>query len=338
MKQGLNGNLLMELQTNKPVITNPISNIPLNEKSHTRGWSMLWKEQLNVDIDHRCSPSVANSQLVYIDHGANFGGTLNLFGGATKEVFDRINRIISCKNIVSLDWDMPDYGEMLFKRIKAKTTYAGITEQWCHALSGRLANVPALKQEELSYDDIILGDSHTIAFSNRNTRVLRNDGKTLYGALKAGLPSLLRGASVSGRITLCFGSIDIRHHLLRRSPTDLDGLLDEYVSKGNALGKDVWYCTPVPVEYEGRRIPQSGYFKKEPFYGSWEDRRNLTNKFIEGLYKRTNNVVQPPKEWYTMDSEKYANTFMEYGGSFHIAPSYYNRNDWGRPDLLERFM
>ena len=37
----------------------------------------------------------------------------------------------------------------------------------------------------------------------------------------------------------------------------------------------------------------------------------------------------PPKEWYTMDSEKYANTYMEHGSSFHVAPPYYRRNDWG---------
>lgn len=313
----------------KGIITNPISNIPLNEKSHTRGWSLLWKEQLGIDIDYKCSPALIRQDTVYIDHGANFGGTLNLFGGATKEVYDRINRVASCKNIISLDWDMPDYGAMLKKRINAKTTYAGITEQWCDAVSERLVAVPALKQKDLAYNDVILGDSHTIAFSGKNTRVLRNDGKTLYGAMKAGFSSLLQGVENIGRVTLCFGSIDIRHHLLRQPNLNLDAMLDEYVSKGQALSNDIWFCTPVPVEYEGRRIPQSGFFKKEPFYGSWQDRKDLTERFIEGLYKRTNKVVQPPKEWYTMDPEKYANTFMEYGGSFHIAPPYYNRNDWG---------
>ena len=26
---------------------------------------------------------------------------------------------------------------------------------------------------------------------------------------------------------------------------------------------------------------------------------------------------------------KYANTHMEHGSSFHVAPPYYRRNDWG---------
>ena len=40
-------------------------------------------------------------------------------------------------------------------------------------------------------------------------------------------------------------------------------------------------------------------------------------------------VIMPPTEWYTMDPEKYANTYMEHGSSFHVAPPYYRRNDWG---------
>ena len=316
------------------VITNPISNIPLNVKSHTRGWSVVWQDQLGATLDVKCSPNIVNFDTVYIDHGANFGGTLNLFGGATKEVFDRINRVVSCKNIISLDWDMPDYGEMLKKRIGAKTTYEEITIEWCDAVSKRLKDVESLKQENLQYDDLILGDSHTIAFSDRNTRVLRNDGKTLYGALKTGLSNNLRGANPTGRVTLCFGSIDIRHHLLRHESVSLDDLLDEYIKQGSAISNDVWFCAPVPVEYEGRRIPQSGFYKKTAFYGSQQERKVLTDKFIEGLYNRTDKIVQPPKEWYNMDPEKYATTYMEYGGSFHIAPPYYKRNDWGQTCLV----
>ncbi len=68
------------------VITNPISNIPVNEKSHVHGWTQIWRDQLGSCIDHKCTPKVKSYDRVYIDHGANFGGTLNLFGGATKEV------------------------------------------------------------------------------------------------------------------------------------------------------------------------------------------------------------------------------------------------------------
>ena len=308
------------------VITNPISNIPKNPKSHTRGWSELWSEQLGASINHKCTPDILRADTVYIDHGANFGGTLNLFGGATKEVFDRINIVMACKNVVSLDWNMPEYGEMLRKRIRNATTYKGIDDDWCDKVTKRISKIKSLKQEDLKTNSVIYGDSHTIAFSGKGDKVFRTDGKTLYGTLKKGFD--LEGEY--DKITLCLGSIDIRHHILRHHNFSLKYTLKEYVRQGNQLGDDVWFCAPVPVEFEGRRIPKSGYFKKEPFYGSWEDRHDLTNKFIEILHEEAKGkVIMPPKEWYTMDPEKYANTYMEHGSSFHIAPPYYRRNDWG---------
>lgn len=308
------------------VITNPIQNIAKNAKSHTHGWAQLWSDQLKASIDHKCTPNITKADVVYIDHGANFGGTLNLFGGATKEVFDRINIVMSCECVVSLDWDMPNYGEMLRKRIGAKTTYEGISETWCDMVSKKCKTIPSLKQSDLITDSVIVGDSHTIAFADRGDRVYRTDGRTLFGSLKKGL-------EVSGnckRVTVCLGSIDIRHHILRHPEFSLKYTLKEYVRQGNQLAEDVWFTAPVPVEFEGRRIPKSGFFKKTPFFGSWKQRWDLTNEFIEILHDEAKGkVVMPPKEWYTMCPEKYANTFMEHGSSFHIAPPYYRKNDWG---------
>lgn len=312
------------------VITNPISNIPVNPKSHTLGWTHVWQHQLGASINHKCTHDIHNHDIVYIDHGANFGGTLNLFGGATKDLFDRINNVMAHKNIISLDHDMPDYGAQLKKRIGAKTTYDGITEEWCDNVSARIQSVTSLKQQDENalMTGITLGDSHSIAFSRSYDHVLRNDGKTLHGALKEGLANMFRGMDIKGAITLSFGSIDIRHHLLRHT-INLKEFVGEYVKQGLALGDNVSFACPVPVEWEGRRIPKTGYYKKTPFFGSWEDRRNLTNNFIEELYNNKVNVVQPPEFWYTMDPKKYAETFMEFGGSFHISPPNYRRNDWG---------
>lgn len=316
------------------VITNPISNIPKNEKSHSHGWTQVWQYQLDACISHKCSPGILDYDTVYIEHGANFGGTLNLFGGAAKEVYDRINLVARCKNIISLDWDMPDYGAMLKKRIGAATTYEGITEEWCDMVSARLQNVPSLKQEDIkTLEGITVGDSHTIAFSHRTDMVLRNDGKTLHGSLKAGLRTLFRDVPPAGRITLCLGSIDIRHHVLRHNSFVLAENIREYVKQGSELqqdGCDVYYAAPVPVEFEERRIPKTGFYKKTPFFGSLQERCDLTNRFIDELNKQSGNkVIMPPSEWYTMDPEKYAKTFMEHGSSVHIAPPFYRRNDWG---------
>lgn len=316
------------MSNSNSLITNPISNIPKNEKSHVHGWTQVWREQLKASIDYKCTPAITKADVVYIDHGANFGGSLNLFGGANKEVFDRINLVLSCPNVVSLDWDMPDYGAMLKKRLDAPTTYEGITEKWCDAVSKRIQSITSLKQKDLKTDSVTFGDSHSIAFSNKDDRVYRNDGKTLFGTLKKGIAEDFTDRV--GKLTLCLGSIDVRHHILRHPDTSLKYTIKEYVRQGNQLADDVWFTAPVPVEYEERRIPKSGFYKKTPFYGSWKQRKLLTHIFIETLYEESKGkVVMPPKEWYTMDPEKYAKTYMEHGSSFHIAPPYYRRNDWG---------
>jgi hypothetical protein len=315
------------------VITNPVSPIPVNKKSHVYGWTSVWAEQLSALINHKCTEDILNADIVYIDHGVNFSGSLNLFGGADKGLFDRFNTIMECDNVISLDHDMPKYGEMLKKRIGAKSTYEGITETWCDKVTGFLDKCQSLKQEDLTYPNVILGDSHTISFSDKNDRLFRNDGKTLNGVLKVGLSNMMRGVKPE-KLTLSFGSIDIRHHFMRHGITGdkMDDMLKEYIKQGDAIASEVYYCAPVPVEFEGRKIPKSGFYKGMPFYGSVQERHDLTNEFIERLGKLSGGrVIMPPEAWYSMDKEDYAKTYMELNSSFHIAPLYYRRNDWGIP-------
>jgi hypothetical protein len=323
------------------VITNPITNIPKLEKSHVKGWSLVWADQLKAKIDHACSSNILNASIVYIEHGVNFGGTLNLFGGATQEIFDKLDRIQACKNVVSLDIDMVDWGDQLKKRIGAPTTCASITESWCDALSIWCKSVKSLKQQDLTHlSGISVGDSHTPAYSRINDIVLRENGKTLFGMLKRGLESEFRGMVIPKQpITCSYGSIDIRHHILRHADFNLTDMLKEYVKQGRALedkyGCDVFYAAPVPVEFEDRRLPKTGYFKGTPFFGSRKDRLDLTLRFIEELKKVSGDkVVSPPDFWYEMDGKKYAEMYMENGSSVHIAPPYYRRNGWGPACLV----
>jgi hypothetical protein len=316
------------------VITNPISNIPVNEKSHTLGWSKVWASHLYADIDYKCSANILKHDIVYIDFGANYSGSLNLFGGANQELFNRLNLIMQCKKVLCLDWPF-EISESLRKRIGAKTTYEGFTDDWFDKLEAFEKNVQVLKQEDRVVTGITMGDSHTIAFSQESDAVLRNDGKTLYGALKLGINNMFRGMPIKGNITLCFGSIDIRHHFLRENGLNdnLSTVIETYIKQGSELEKEygcnVSYAYPVPVEWEGRKIPKTGFYKGSPFHGSMQERRIITNKFISELNKHKVNVIAPPDDWYTMDPKAYAETYMEFGSSFHIAPPYYRREDFG---------
>jgi len=318
------------------MITNPISNIPVNKKSHVYGWARKWADLLDQSIDHKCEQY---HKKVYIDHGANFGGTLNLFGGANKEVFDKINRVFTSDTIISLDHKMPDYGTMLKKRIGAKTTYKGITEKWCDEISERCRQISSFKMENHPNIEtgITVGDSHSIAYANKGDVIFRNDGKTLYGALNAGLKSFMRGVETKGiPITFSFGSIDIRHHFCRHKKLNIRNMIEEYVSQACDITQNAFFAKPVPVEFEDRRIPKSGFYKGTPFFGSLEERKEMTGEFISLLleYASPDQVVGPPEIWYSIDPEKYAKTYMELSSSFHIAPLYYRSENWGINDFF----
>jgi hypothetical protein len=323
-------------ETNR-LITNPIAGIPTNPKSHNLGWAQLWSNQLGVPLNHQCSEQILKAELVYVYHGVNFTpGKLNLFGGATKDLYDRLNLLTSCKNLISLDFDMPDYGELLKKRVGSRSTFEKITVEWCTKVSARLQNIPVLRQEDLGFQSVTIGDSHSIAFSSGDDMVLRYDGKTLHSAIESGLESLLRGVKPVKNLVLCFGSIDIRHHVLRQEKFNMADFIKKYVEQGNSIeehyGCNVFYCCPVPVEHESRRIPQSGYYKGEPFYGTAEERRKITQAFIYELQRQAaNRIIQPPEDWYQMDGKVYAKTYMEYNSSFHISPPFHRRNNWGKP-------
>ena len=87
---------------------------------------------------------------------------------------------------------------------------------------------------------------------------------------------------------------------------------------------------PVPVEYQFRRIPKTGFYKGTPFFGTETERRDLTNEWRRYLLQNYRHVVSPPPHWYTMDPELYAKEIMELSSSVHISPTHYRRKDWGR--------
>ena len=319
------------------VITNPIGGIPKLKNSHVRGWSLVWAEQLGADLNLKCSEEIGTYDRVYIEHGVNYGGSLNLFGGASEELFNKINNVALCSDVVSLDWDMPNWGEQFRGRIGNSSTFEGFTHEWCDLISDWCKSVKSLKQENLKdefpgkFTGISLGDSHTPAFSRKDDIVLRENGKTLFGTLKRGLKNEFHGLKPFGEITFCMGSIDIRHHLLRHD-LKLKELLTEYVKQGNEIASEfkcsVSFAAPVPVEYEGRKIPKTGFYKGTPFFGSREQRLELTFQFIEILSDLGANVIMPPYNWYEMNPEEYANTFMEHASSVHISPEHYRRLGW----------
>ena len=319
-------------------IFNPFTPVPVNAKSHVRGWAIHWSEMMGAAIADK-DTNVIDAEMLYLDHGVNFGGGLNLFGGVTEEVMDRLEDLLFSKaQLWSLDMPMPDYVNQLEKRMGQATCSKRLTPTFVSALRKRfdVAN-NWLCQSKLGTELVTIGDSHSTAFAPAGSAVLRTNGQTLYGALRDGsIMKQLDSLSVAPkRVTLVYGSIDIRHHIGRQDDPEaaLEQLCSQYAKAIKQIKVDymceVEAAAPVPVEFEGRKIPQTGFYKGTPFAGSRDQRDMWTMYFIELMRGHGVQGVQPPIEWYTMNPEEYAKKYMELGSSVHISPVHYRRFNWG---------
>ena len=306
------------------MITGTFSKIPKKKNSHGYGWARTWSENLGVGINHEGD----FTEVLYLDHGVNFGGSLNLFGGFTPDLERRINNFLKARYVYSLDIDMPDYGEMLKKRKDV------VDKGWCDLVSAKCKSAKTLKSTDISeLRWLTIGDSHTAAYAKDRSMVIKTNGLTLNGQIRTAFDYVtdhIQQCMPSG-VTMSFGNIDIRHHVCRLG-VDIEGMLIAWKKYGDSLedrGIIVEYATPWPIEHEERKLPKTGYYKDQPFWGTRDERINVLNKWISIMDDLGMKRVEYPSEWLTMDGEKYAKDIMESVSSVHLSPECYRRKNWG---------
>jgi hypothetical protein len=236
--------------------------------------------------------------------------------------------------IISLERELPDLVGLLKPRSE-QSEWRLTDDEW-QVIADIVKNTPKVTHEELTGKSVqtrvVLGDSHSVARYRGGSLVLRNDGLTLHGLLQRGIGNMLDEAGIETCETLVIqaGNIDIRHHLMRQpNPEDatvklvkdLGKQLSELKRDGRIL--DYQVTCPYPIEFEGRKLPKTGFYKGTPFFGSRlerEELRKLMTRMMVGEFKSTKLW---PVEWFKMDPEKYAETFMEKPRSVHLSPAHY---------------
>lgn len=325
-------NIEKQMTELKGAIVGTFNKIPKLETSHSYGWAKIWSDMINEQID---SENLAHD-LVYLLHGANFTGSLNIFGGFSEKLEQSIRNLLKAKDIYSLEFKCPDYGAMLKRRKDVQD------KGLCDDLSERLNDIPVITAHSLGYSHLAIGDSHTGAVAPNSCAVVKQDGATLNGQIKTDFEyirtHLSRGNYKS--LTISLGNIDIRHHIVRLD-AEYEVMLKKLNKFGKSLGIPVEYAAPWPIEYEGRRIPKSGYYKGKPFWGFSGERTLVVKGWIKTMHDLGMEVVSPPQHWYDMSPKEYALAHMENGGSVHLSPKWYRRYcDWGlvhKPGTLEAF-
>ena len=308
------------------MITGTFSKIPRKKNSHGYGWARTWAENLNVGINHDADPV----EILYLDHGVNFGGSINLFGGFDEKLKQRVDNFLLADKVYSLDIDMPEYGNMLAKRKDCPD------KDWCARVQDKCDGAQTMLSTDLDTDWLTIGDSHSAAFAPEGSMVIKTNGLTLNGMIKNNFQyvrdHMAKCNNLQG-ITLVFGNIDLRHHICRLG-IDYRDMWIELKRFGDSLPIPVEYAVPWPIEFEGRKLPKTGYYKGQPFWGSYYERSQALAGIIETMDMISMNKIMYPNEWLMMNPEVYAKEKMEGTSSVHISPECYRRKEFDQGYVL----
>jgi len=128
---------------------------------------------------------------------------------------------------------------------------------------------------------------------------------------------------VFDEVVLYFGNIDLRFHLMRQeNPAAATGdLFRRYVEFAKQLN-NVTLVNLLPVEHESRKIPGTGLYKKQPFFGTREERQRLRDTANRIMNNSGLKTIQWPEEWVDEDGTKMLD-ILEMKQSVHLKPKHY---------------
>ena len=274
---------------------------------------MLWDNHPHDTVDVNPPPSTwGNYDLLYICEGVNFlEGSFNVPGGPQPLHTEKMKAIAEFKGELRYSNSIFDFNKFN-KRLKIEGTFPETNSiSWyntflAHGLVSRKG---------------VIGDSHALSVWKPGHTLDFTAGRTLHGFLRR--ESVEQINNRFDETTLYFGNIDLRFHLMRQeNPQQATAdLFNRYVKFARELNKAT-LVELLPVEHESRKIPGTGLYKKQPFFGTREERmqvREIANEIINnsGL-----DVIQWPSEWIDADGTKMLD-ILEMKQSVHLRPKHY---------------
>lgn len=325
--------------------------VPITSKpySHRSAQAYVWADVLNnmgEDVEILTSDRSSNIDWneydrLYVYHGNDWspGRQINLFGDLDKFPYARNVRNFTQfrGEVFSLYWDMPDYHKFLCRKVELFDKRKDPSSMQQEFREMDLDNLRRMCETARTIDpwvsgwNLVLGDSHAISLYRPGWNVISIPFRTLHGALKRGLESLLPEDRGGDCIDLYFGNIDIRHHVCRMSDKfeAIDNLVREYVRQADELPYEKKRIMELlPIESESRRIPSTGLYEGKPFHGSWEERNTARLYFMERVAAECEggNSVEVcewvPPNFYN-DKGELTFDVMEKPASVHLSREHY---------------
>jgi hypothetical protein len=266
--------------------------------------------------------------------GISYEGTLNLFGGLGDDFCKKMIQLESFPGrLLCLQHEMPDLVEMVSKRLKNSSTspFAKIID--LEELQKAIDKTEKFDIVEKT-TKLCFGDSHSFSMYQPGYMTSRNDGLTLFSILRDGVKEKIMEKSRIDtddltHLTFYAGNIDIRHHLCRREDylkaVEVMVLyLKEQLLSLNIPNIEIVHA--IPIEDESRKLPKTGFYKDTPFYGSWNERTEVVERF-----NRTIDAICSENGWKALSwpknmlNEKGELSFdaMEKPQSVHVSREFY---------------
>lgn len=266
-------------------------------------------EHLDVNPDPE---TWSQYDMLYVCEGVNYKeGNYNIPGGIQPEHVKKMQAMSKYKGELEMVNSRFDFAEFNKKRVKLESVEFKSESKLIDYFSSTASY----------YRKIVIGDSHSLSVWKPGYGLSFNQGKTLYGWLKNASSFYMNIAY--DEAVLYFGNIDIRYHLCRQ-PDPIAAtreLFGRYVELAKSLNK----CTlvqPLPIEHESRKIPGSGLYKGQPFYGTREQRMEVRAVADEVMRNSGLDYITWPEEWIDEDGTKMLD-ILEQKQSVHLRPKHF---------------
>jgi hypothetical protein len=170
---------------------------------------------------------------------------------------------------------------------------------------------------------LVRGDSHSLSVWKPGFGLDRTDGKTLFGFLKDADSLVDVWNEKYDKVILYFGNIDLRFHLMRQeNPRAAVGdLFRRYIEFAKKLN-NATLVNLLPIEHESRKLPGTGLYLKQPYFGTRQERMDLRDAANRIMNNSGLKTIQWPDEWIDEDGMKMFE-YMEPKQSVHLRPRHY---------------
>ena len=301
----------------KAAVVGMLNNVGNSQSHHGGGYyhvmmSILRSEHVVGDLDVNPDPSTWNQyERLYILEGVNYQeNVFNFIGGPQPEHRAKLEAMAKFKGL-AIAVNVPIDLNVFNKRFGIDHEFTTINTIEFAKLHGDVTR------------KLVRGDSHSLSVWKPGFGLHRTDGKTLHGFLKEADSLVDEWNKKYDEVILYFGNIDLRFHLMRQEKpfSATVDLFNRYVEFAKKLN-NATLVNLLPVEHESRKLPGTGLYLKQPFFGSRKERMELWETANKIMNESGVNTLKWPDEWVDEDGMKMFE-YMEPKQSVHLKPKYY---------------